>query len=168
MTTKTATKPARAAGWLPPHQRVYEGKRWAETNNVPRSEPDIGPDGKLDFEDMTIGDRIRYLREQRSMQQVDLAHRAGITQAAVSNLEANMLTPGGVDGKRMLRRPRGETLVSIARELATTTHWLMEGKGDPVKGVTTVSSPAEEVKKIFEGLSPEKQKAILAMVKAMV
>ena len=114
------------------------------------------------FEKMGLGDRLRWLMERRQIKQVDLAARAGVTQAAISNLVTDQRTPSGAS-----RKPRGETLVGLARELGTTPTWILDGIGDPFKGVTTVSSPAEEIGAIFANLSPEKQKAILATVRAM-
>ena len=114
------------------------------------------------FEKMGLGGRLRWLMERRQIKQVDLAARAGVTQAAISNLVTDQRTPSGA-----ARKPRGETLVGLARELGTTPSWLLDGIGDPFRGVTTASSPAEEISKIFDGLSAEKQRAILATVRAM-
>ena len=114
------------------------------------------------FETMGLGDRLRWLMERRQIKQVDLAHRAGVTQAAISNLVTDQRTPSGAS-----RKPRGETLVGLARELGTTPTWILDGVGDPFRGVTTISSPVEEIGAIFAGLSPEKQRAILATVRAM-
>ncbi len=41
------------------------------------------------FEQMTIGDLIRYLRELHGYKQSELAMKAGITQAAIGNLETD-------------------------------------------------------------------------------
>jgi DNA-binding XRE family transcriptional regulator len=139
-------------------------------------------DGTVSYDHMTIGDRIRFLRTKRELEQTELATRCGISQAAVSNLENNLLTPGtlpdrdrdgnpieGTGGKyRQLRKPRAETLLAMARELGTTPEWLSSGEGDPFKAVRTVASPTERARNLFDHLSPDQQKAVLVMMQGMV
>lgn len=116
----------------------------------------------LPFEKMTLSERLKWLMKRRQIKQIDLARLSGVTQAAISNHVTDQRTPSGA-----ARRPRGDTLVGLARELGTTPAWILNGVGDPFKGVTTASTPAEEIREIFEKLPSQKQKAVLALVRAM-
>ena len=157
------------------------GRRYY-TESPPQSEPVKRRDGSFDYTKMTIGDRIRHLRQLRELDQTVLAQRAGVSQAAVSNIENNLLTPGTdavtdargrvlveAGDKRMLRKPRGETLLAIARELSTTPEWLSEGTGDPHKAVVrSISSPAERCRQLFDAMTPAQQKSVLVVMESMM
>lgn len=64
----------------------------------------------------TIGERIKWAREQRKMTQVTLAGRAGVSQGTIGNAES------GTRGK-----PR--ELLKIARALMASPDWLESGRG---------------------------------------
>ena len=63
---------------------------------------------------MTLADRIRISRERRGWSQNELARRARMTQALISELEA---------GKR--KEPRLTTLRRLAETLGVTTDYLI-------------------------------------------
>lgn len=140
------------------------------TEPPPKRDPVVGADGDLDFQDMTIGDRIRYLREKQGHLQSYIAAQAGISQAAIANLENNHLSPGftkdGVTFQR-LRSPRGATLTKIAQELSASPDWIMTGIGSPSANVRTKATADEEFLKNMESLTPAQKKAVMAMVKTM-
>ena len=161
----------RPAGWVMPMDRTY-------TASPPRSQPKVTPTGEFDFEEMTMGDRMCFIRDMRGLKQAELARRTGVTQAAISNLENNLLTPGkpgeeidGVVGEstaRSIRRARGNTLLAIAQELGVIPEWLVHGRGDPFRYVRTNSSIADEAKNIIEILPAQQQQAVLTMLKSML
>lgn len=176
----------RSDGWVPPMERTY-------SEPPARSQPRILEDGSFDFEEMTLGDRMIYMRNFKNMKQSDLARRTGVTQAAISNLENNLLTPGSENAEekakralmsadelkayrptaeeagrvgRGIRRPRGNTLLAIAQELGVVPEWLLNGRGDPFKYVRENSSPADELKNLFDQMPVQQQEAILTMMRA--
>lgn len=66
----------------------------------------------------TIGQRIKWAREQIGMSQVELARRVGVSKGTIGNLEA---------GTR--QNPRD--IVRIAKELQQTPEWLSTGVDEP-------------------------------------
>jgi transcriptional regulator with XRE-family HTH domain len=64
---------------------------------------------------ISIGQRIRALREQRKLDQMTLAMRLGVFQSVLSNLEAG------------LHCPRAEMAIKLSQELDCTTDYLLLG-----------------------------------------
>ncbi len=67
----------------------------------------------------SIGQRIRHLRKQRGLSQIQLASLVGISQGSLSLLEVDRT-----------HAPMGETLAGLCRALQTTPEFLMQGFGD--------------------------------------
>ena len=67
----------------------------------------------------SIGQRIRHLRKQRGMSQIQLASLVGISQGSLSLLEVDRT-----------HAPMGETLAGLCRALQTTPEFLMQGLGE--------------------------------------
>lgn len=65
----------------------------------------------------TLGDRIRQLRTERQLSQLDLATRVGVGQSAISAFET---------GEKM---PRVDTLQRIASALEVSTAVLLDSDG---------------------------------------
>jgi transcriptional regulator with XRE-family HTH domain len=63
---------------------------------------------------MTIGDRIKALRKRRRLTQHELAERAGLTQAHISQLEA---------GAR--ENPQANVVLALARALDCSCDYLL-------------------------------------------
>lgn len=80
---------------------------------------------------MSIGDRIRQLREKAGLSQSDLAMKAGVSQGTISQLEKN---------------PNQKTkhLVAIARVLDCSVDWLEKGTG-PIERPKKVAIVPEEL-----------------------
>lgn len=82
---------------------------------------------------MSIGDRIRQLREKAGLSQSDLAMKAGVSQGTISQLEKN---------------PNQKTkhLVAIARVLDCSVDWLEKGTGpiERPKKVAIVPDESDE------------------------
>lgn len=77
----------------------------------------------------TLGSRLCYVRELRGLNQEELAKLAGVTQAAVSNLENR-------DSKSSSATPQ------LARALGIDAYWLATGEGAMDLGETL--SPDEQ------------------------
>jgi len=65
---------------------------------------------------MTIGENIRYYRDEADLTQEALAHKAGVAHMTVSRLERNIQRPG-VDLLQKIARALGVTLDDLAGEL---------------------------------------------------
>jgi len=89
---------------------------------------------------MTVGERIKYIRIQLSLNQTDFAHKLGLkTSVSVSNYENGT------------REPDFKTIIKIADLGSASLDWLLKGEGaPPYKKVT--ASTKEPVN------LPEKQK----------
>jgi len=68
---------------------------------------------------MSIGDRLRKERKAQGYTQTTLAEAAGVSQTTINDLE---------NGDT--QRPRGDTLMALARVLQIAPSWLMTGKGE--------------------------------------
>jgi transcriptional regulator with XRE-family HTH domain len=66
-----------------------------------------------------FGERLRALREAAGLTQTELGKKAGVSQNAISNLEA---------GKR---QPQWAVVVKLARALGVATDAFVEEDGDP-------------------------------------
>ena len=72
------------------------------------------------MESKSFGVRLTELLQQKRLTQKELAHRVGITEAAVSHY---------IKGDRV---PRSTVLARIAAELDTTSDYLLEGTPETV------------------------------------
>lgn len=111
------------------------------------------PKGLFDL--ISIGDRIRWLREVRKMTQVELAERVGIKQSSLSNLETTNS-----------RKPAASTLLKLAAILEANTEWIMSGKGDPFNVPEITNADSSDLVRRFERMSPDQKMALMAAAKA--
>lgn len=109
------------------------------------------------FENMTIGERLRYMIELKETSQSALARQCGVTQAAISNI---------VNSSK--RSPSAATLISISQALNCSADWLINGKGDPVKGRALNAELKAEVIQKFEKLSPPDQMTVNVVMDSMI
>lgn len=65
---------------------------------------------------MTFGQRLRFLREQRGLKQIELAEKIGLRNHTISNYE------------RGERAPSPESLEALANFFGVTTDYLLYGK----------------------------------------
>jgi transcriptional regulator with XRE-family HTH domain len=100
-----------------------------------------------------IGLRLRYARKLRKLTQEELAKRAGVKQASVSDLERG-------ESKSF----RGVTLVSIARVLNVRAEWLSQGKGAMERKDLPLSDQALAVAQAFDRLAPDVASKIADMI----
>ncbi|GAB7533662.1 transcriptional regulator AlpR [Pseudomonas sp. 3A(2025)] len=112
---------------------------------------------------MELKDRLKYARKQAHLSQSELAERAGIKQASVSEIERGLSRTSGY-------------LVKIAQICGVNPVWLAEGSGvpgnDPAApaphAADTASHSVDQVRsmlaRIGNGLSQEARNKILAAV----
>lgn len=103
-----------------------------------------------------IGLRLKHARKLRKLTQDELAKRAGVKQASISDLERG-------ESKSF----RGVTLVSIARVLSVRAEWLSHGKGTMERKDVPLSDEALAVAQAWDRLAPEIRKGISDMIFAM-
>lgn len=103
-----------------------------------------------------IGLRLRHARKLRKMTQVELAKKAGVKQASVSDLERG-------ESKSF----RGVTLVSMARVLNVRAEWLSHGKGTMERKDLPLSDQALAVAQAWDRLAPEVASKIAEMIFTM-
>ncbi len=106
------------------------------------------------FENLSIGQRIKYMREQRKYTQVELAKKAGVGQAAISNLETDSS-----------RKPSAPTLLRLAAALDCNPNWFLDGIGDPSTWQPVTKDAEAEVLARYRKMSPEARVAFLAFMK---
>ncbi|MGA9173778.1 MAG: helix-turn-helix transcriptional regulator [Thermoactinomyces sp.] len=88
---------------------------------------------------MTFGQRLRFLREQRGLTQVDLAKKTGIKNHTLSNYE------------RDERFPTPDSLAKLADFFGVTTDYLLYGKTEgPKPTLDDFLANNEEI--IFQGV----------------
>jgi transcriptional regulator with XRE-family HTH domain len=103
-----------------------------------------------------IGLRLRHARKLRKMTQTELAKKAGVKQASVSDLERG-------ESKSF----RGVTLVSIARVLNVRAEWLSQGKGAMERKDLPLSDEALAVAQAWDRLPTEIRDKIASMIFTM-
>ena len=103
-----------------------------------------------------IGLRLRHARKLRKMTQVELAHKAGVKQASISDLE-----------RGESRSFRGVTLVSVAKVLNVRPEWLSQGKGPMERRDVPLSDEALAVAQAWDRLAPEVKARIADMIFTM-
>jgi transcriptional regulator with XRE-family HTH domain len=88
---------------------------------------------------MTFGQRLRFLREQRGLSQVELAKKTGIKNHTISNYE------------RDERTPTPDSLAKLAEFFSVTTDYLLYGKTEgPKPTLDDFLANNEEI--IFQGV----------------
>lgn len=108
------------------------------------------------FASLSIGQRIKYMREQRKYTQSELAAKCGVGQAAISNLETDSS-----------RRPSASTLLKLSAALDVNPHWFIDGEGDPTHWKPITKDSEAEVMDAYRRMSLEARVAFLNVMKAM-
>ena len=104
-----------------------------------------------------VGVRLRYARKLRSLNQVELAKKSGVSQAAVSELETGES-----------RSPWGTNLVKLAQTLKVSPEWLSHGKGTMDARPDPLPPEADRVARDWLKLAPELQESVATMLREMV
>lgn len=104
-----------------------------------------------------VGMRVRHVRELQGMTQVQLAKKAGVSQAAISELET------GAN-----RSPWGTNLIRIAQALKVSPDWLATGKGSMDAQEEPLPPRAIRVARQWLRLTPEAQDRVADLLETMV
>ncbi len=103
----------------------------------------------------TIGARIKALRMGKQLNQAELARRVGIAQPSLYNIET---------GKT--KSIKGYVLDALAKELNTTTSYLLEGADGPQGHETSMM--LAEVQAIFRKLPEADQESLLRTARGLL
>lgn len=109
------------------------------------------------FKKMSVGDRVRWLMEVRTIKQTELSLKIGVGQAAISNIVTDAS-----------RKPSAPTLLAIAEELRCNPNWILTGEGDPFAWAPVTSQTQVELLNLFKGMSEDSKRALIAVAKTMV
>ncbi len=104
-----------------------------------------------------MGVRVRRLRQERGLQQSQLALRAGVNQPWVSQLEKGLIEDPGV-----------ERMTALARVLATTVEYLVEGREPRGEVDPDLSDTERRFLRFFRGLRPRYQAWVLRQAEQAV
>jgi transcriptional regulator with XRE-family HTH domain len=103
-----------------------------------------------------IGLRLKHARRLRKLTQVDLAQKAGVKQASISDLERG-------ESKSF----RGATLVAVAKVLNVRAEWLSQGKGPMERKDVALSDEAVAVAQAWDRLDQTVRAKIADMIFTM-
>lgn len=101
--------------------------------------------------------RLRHARKLRGLNQVELAKKAGMAQATISELETGES-----------RSPWGTNLARLAQTLKVNPDWLATGKGSMDAQEDPLPAEAMKVAKDWLRLAPEVRKSVASMIREMV
>ena len=102
---------------------------------------------------MTVFDRIRLIRKEIGLNQIEFACRIGLTQTSISMIEL---------GKTILTE---KNIKLICTSFAVNENWLRNGTG---KMFDSVSPYEKELLTVFGKLSADTQEFILDMAKNLL
>lgn len=108
------------------------------------------------FKKMTIGDRLRWLLEDREISQTALAEKVGVGQAAISNLVTDSS-----------RKPSAPTLIGIACELECNPNWILTGEGEPYSWAPVTAENQVELLNLFKSMDAAGKQALLGVARNM-
>lgn len=99
---------------------------------------------------LEIADRVRNLREERGLTQLDLSRATGLSQATISRIESGEF-----------KNLRGETLTKLSIALRVTTDYLL-GRSDAAvpQHPFGIDLGARALLRIFEGLDEENKRTL--------
>jgi transcriptional regulator with XRE-family HTH domain len=98
-----------------------------------------------------FGDRLRKVREEKGLSQVQLAEKAGLQPSAVSHFEMGR------------RSPSFDNLKRLADALSVTIDYLIGRQPEP----TTAGPAAEQFFRNYEAMAPEDQETLARFAKML-
>lgn len=104
---------------------------------------------------MTLGKRLKELREMRGFSQTGLAKKAGVSQATVSDYENDEV-----------REHRAHVLMRLAATLETTTDYLVKGVGP--SDASSAKNDQEMLLDAFNKLGDSERSAIIAVAQSLL
>ncbi len=114
---------------------------------------------RLIFPWVSIAESIRKYRKAKGLTQTQLAEKLSTTQHVITNYE------------RGLRRPPSDKIPTIAKALGVSLEELygMEGRAATMEEPRKAPNRrAAQMQKIFEGLPPADQRALLKQAKGLI
>lgn len=110
---------------------------------------------------MTVGDRIRKIRDKTGLTQTGFGELVGLEQRTISDYERGVSQPGV--GRLYL----------IAEKFNVNPEWLINGIGEPYKqsevdAATKERIEREHIRRLFSELSPKTQEIILEVLREHV
>ena len=110
---------------------------------------------------MTVGDRIRKIRDKTGLTQTGFGELVGLEQRTISDYERGVSQPGV--GRLYL----------IAEKFNVNPKWLINGVGEPYKqsevdAATKERIEREHIRRLFSELSPKTQEIILDVLREHV
>ena len=110
---------------------------------------------------MTVGDRIRKIRDKTGLTQTGFGELVGLEQRTISDYERGVSQPGV--GRLYL----------IAEKFNVNPEWLINGVGEPYKqsevdAATKERIEREHIRRLFSELSPKTQEIILDVLREHV
>lgn len=110
---------------------------------------------------MTVGDRIRKIRDKTGLTQTGFGELVGLEQRTISDYERGVSQPGV--GRLYL----------IAEKFNVNPEWLINGIGEPYKqsevdAATKERIEREHIRRLFSELSPKTQEIILDVLREHV
>lgn len=93
---------------------------------------------------LTMGDRLKELRQQRSLSQEIVAQSIGITRSAYSHYEINN------------RQPVYETLIKLASFFEVTTDYIIDGESRGTE--PQVAADTIEIIRLLNNMDEDKRK----------
>lgn len=106
---------------------------------------------------MDFGNRLRTMRKASGLTQVELAKRARVAQATVSELE-----------RGASKAAHSETLIALAKVLSCSPEWLSTGKGSPSAPISSGNPDLVELAQIFNELPPNLRAALMTTARSLL
>ena len=102
---------------------------------------------------MTVGERVKALREKLGITQEEFSQRFGTTRNTITNYEANR------------RAPMDATIKSICREFDVNEEWLRTGEGEMFTQMSRTDEISAFVGNILRGEPDFRQKFISVLAR---
>jgi transcriptional regulator with XRE-family HTH domain len=110
----------------------------------------------VSFSKKNMGERIRALRLEKGLTQVELGKRMGMTQSNVSEIE------------RGIRGLTVRQLLKLSAILSTSTDTILLGSSSPENGTSSLSLRVLRRARRIQELPLRKQRALLETVDALI
>lgn len=108
------------------------------------------------FQQMTIGERIRWLLVFRRLTQQELASKIGITQSAVSNIVGSAS-----------RQPTARTLLKMADALECSAEFILLGEDSPFEQVAPRNARETELLSLYRSLQFTEQTTLMVIARIL-
>lgn len=104
----------------------------------------------------TPGFRLRQLRVNLRLTQVDLARKIGVSQSVISDMEQNRYG-----------NPSASLIAALANALTTSPQYILTGEG-PAQAATRLTEPEHDLLATFRLLEPRDQARLLAQARVLL